>query len=103
VPVDAGNGGFPDPETTQDIVIAGSAAPGAEIAVYFATFTQQGWVGENVGFVNPVLYALGSSVFRDIVAEPGATDNSLNGVTDYPVVPGWDAGARRRASCCFEA
>jgi kumamolisin len=45
---------------------------------------------ENVGFVNPVLYALGSSVFRDIVAEPGATDNSL-GAPGYPVGPGWDA------------
>jgi kumamolisin len=48
-------------------------------------------LNENVGFVNPVLYALGSSVFRDIIAEPGATDNSLNGVTGYPVGPGWDA------------
>jgi kumamolisin len=46
---------------------------------------------ENVGFVNPVLYALGSSVFRDIVAEPGASDNSLFGVPGYPVGPGWDA------------
>jgi kumamolisin len=45
---------------------------------------------ENVGFVNPVLYALGSSVFRDIVAEPGATDNSV-GAPGYPVGPGWDA------------
>lgn len=48
-------------------------------------------LNENVGFVNPVLYALGSSVFRDIVAEPGATDNSLFGVTGYPVTLGWDA------------
>jgi kumamolisin len=48
-------------------------------------------LGENVGFVNPVLYALGSSVFRDIVSEPGATDNSFAGTTGYPVVPGWDA------------
>ena len=47
-------------------------------------------LGDNVGFVNPVLYALGSSVFRDIVAEPGATDNSL-GAPGYPVGPGWDA------------
>lgn len=46
---------------------------------------------ENVGFVNPVLYALGSSVFRDIVSEPGATDNSFAGVKGYPVTPGWDA------------
>ncbi len=46
---------------------------------------------ENVGFVNPVLYALGSSVFRDILAEPGASDNGMNGVAGYPVGPGWDA------------
>ena len=46
---------------------------------------------ENIGFVNPVLYALGSSVFRDIVAEPGAGDNSLFGVPGYPAGPGWDA------------
>ena len=46
---------------------------------------------ENIGFVNPVLYALGSSVFRDIVAEPGAADNSLFGVPGYPAGPGWDA------------
>jgi hypothetical protein len=45
---------------------------------------------DNVGFVNPALYALGSSAFRDIVAEPGATDNSL-GAPGYPVGPGWDA------------
>lgn len=48
-------------------------------------------LNENVGFVNPVLYALGSTVFRDIIAEPGAADNSLFGVPGYPVGPGWDA------------
>jgi kumamolisin len=48
-------------------------------------------LGENVGFVNPVLYALGTSVFRDILAEPGATDNSFAGTKGYPVTPGWDA------------
>jgi kumamolisin len=48
-------------------------------------------LNENIGFVNPVLYALGSSVFRDIVAEPGAADNSLFGAPGYPVGPGWDA------------
>jgi kumamolisin len=48
-------------------------------------------LGENVGFVNPVLYALGSSVFRDIVGAPGPADNGLNGVAGYPAGPGWDA------------
>jgi hypothetical protein len=33
-----------DDETTQDICIAGSAAPGASVAVYFAPATEQGWV-----------------------------------------------------------
>ena len=36
--------GIPSTETTQDIVIAGQAAPGAALAVYFATDSQQGWV-----------------------------------------------------------
>lgn len=48
-------------------------------------------LGENVGFVNGVLYELGSSFFRDIVAEPGAADNGFGGVKGYPVSPGWDA------------
>jgi len=42
--VDASNNGFGDLETTQDICIAGTAAPGAAIAVYFTSYTQQGWV-----------------------------------------------------------
>ncbi len=48
-------------------------------------------LSDNVGFVNPVLYALGSSVFRDIVTEPGASDNGLFGTPGYPVGAGWDA------------
>ena len=48
-------------------------------------------LGENVGFVNPALYALGSGFFRDIVGSPGPADNGLNGVTGYPAGAGWDA------------
>jgi len=33
-----------DPELVLDIDIAGAAAPGARIAVYFAPYTEQGWV-----------------------------------------------------------
>jgi kumamolisin len=43
IAVDASNGSA-DIETTQDICIAGSAAPGAAIAVYFTTYDQKGWV-----------------------------------------------------------
>jgi kumamolisin len=42
VAVDATNGS-PDVETSQDISIAFSAAPGADIYVYFTTFDQVGW------------------------------------------------------------
>ena len=48
-------------------------------------------LGANVGFVNPALYAAGTTAFRDIVSEPGATDNARNGVAGYPVAIGWDA------------
>jgi len=48
-------------------------------------------LGENVGFVNPAIYALGSSGFRDIVGAPGPADNGINGVAGYPAGPGWDA------------
>ena len=48
-------------------------------------------LGENVGFVNPAIYALGSSVFRDIVPREGPTDNGNSGVRGYPAHPGWDA------------
>ena len=53
VSVDASNNGSADPETTQDIFIAGSAAPGAEIAAYFTTFTQQGWVDLIARVIHP--------------------------------------------------
>ncbi len=48
-------------------------------------------LGQNVGFINPVIYALNGAGFRDIVPEPGASDNSFSGVPGYPVTPGWDA------------
>jgi kumamolisin len=46
---------------------------------------------QNIGFINPVIYALSGAGFRDILAEPGAADNSFAGVKGYPVTPGWDA------------
>jgi kumamolisin len=48
-------------------------------------------LGQNVGFINPVIYALSGAGFRDILPEPGAADNTFAGVKGYPVTPGWDA------------
>ncbi len=53
ISVDASNGLFPDLETTQDIFIAASAAPGAQIAVYFTTYTQAGWVDLLTRVIHP--------------------------------------------------
>lgn len=48
-------------------------------------------MGENLGFVNPAFYALGSTGFRDIQPHPGASDNGMAGTAGYPVTSGWDA------------
>jgi kumamolisin len=48
-------------------------------------------LGSPVGFINPMLYSLATTAFRDVVSERGATDNSFNGVTGYPATPGWNA------------
>lgn len=49
-------------------------------------------LGVRVGFLNPILYALGDSVFSDVnpAIVGGPTNNSLNGVTGYNAGPGWD-------------
>ena len=48
-------------------------------------------LGARVGFINPTLYALGETVFRDIDPPPGPLDNGNGGVRGYPAGPGWDA------------
>jgi kumamolisin len=53
VNVNAKNDGTADPETTQDIFMAASAAPGAEIAVYFTTWDQGGWLNLINRIVHP--------------------------------------------------
>ncbi len=53
VNVNAKNDGTADPETTQDIYMAASAAPGAEIAVYFTTYDRGGWLNLINRIVHP--------------------------------------------------
>ena len=48
-------------------------------------------LGENVGFVNPAIYAIGSTAFRSIPGSPGPANNGFDGVAGYPAGPGWDA------------
>lgn len=50
-------------------------------------------MGENIGFVNPALYTLGSDVFKDIDGSKGPTNNKVKAETapGYSANPGWDA------------
>jgi kumamolisin len=48
-------------------------------------------LGYSVGFINPIMYSLASSAFRDIAAPPGPANNSFNGTTGYPATAGWNA------------
>jgi kumamolisin len=48
-------------------------------------------LGSTAGFINPLLYSLASSAFKDTLGAPGPADNSFQGVTGYPAGPGWDA------------
>jgi kumamolisin len=48
--------GSPDVEVDLDIEMAGGAAPGAQIVVYFAPFTEQGWVDGISTAVNDSLH-----------------------------------------------
>lgn len=47
-------------------------------------------LGVSVGFINPILYNLEASAFREISSPPGPANNSFNGVTGYSVHSGWN-------------
>ncbi len=48
-------------------------------------------LGCSVGFLNPVLYSLPATTFRDIVGAPGPANNTFGHVKGYPAGTGWDA------------
>jgi|GEM_PF-496386 len=48
-------------------------------------------LGHPVGFLNPTIYSLANSAFRDILGAPGPANNSFGRATGYPARTGWDA------------
>lgn len=86
IPVDASNDGSEDLETTQDICIAASAAPGADIAVYFTTYDQPGWV-DLIGRVvhplagDPTCSVLSSSFY--------VSPDDPDGIAAFETTAGW--------------
>ncbi len=69
----------------QNVVVGGTSAVAPLWAALVALFNQQ--LGTPVGFLNPKLYPLGKSVFRDITS--GNNDDS--GLGYYSAGTGWDA------------
>lgn len=69
----------------QSIVVGGTSAVAPLWAALVALLNQQ--LGTPVGFLNPKLYPLGESVFRDITS--GNNDDS--GLGYYSAATGWDA------------
>jgi kumamolisin len=47
--------------------------------------------GFPAGYLNPVLYTLPASAFRDIVGPPGPANNDFDRVKGYQAGAGWDA------------
>jgi kumamolisin len=48
-------------------------------------------LGTPVGFLNPQLYAMANTAFREISGPPGPANNSYGGVTGYPAAGVWNA------------
>ncbi len=69
----------------QNVVVGGTSAVAPLWAALVALFNQQ--LGTPVGFLNPKLYPLGESVFRDVTN--GNNDDS--GLGYYTAGTGWDA------------
>jgi kumamolisin len=48
-------------------------------------------LGAPVGFLNPQLYAMANTAFREISGPPGPANNSFGGITGYPASKVWNA------------
>jgi kumamolisin len=83
------NSGYPQFISGEEQPVGGTSA----VAPLYAGLTAiiNANLGAPAGFLNPILYAPGAAICRDVTSPPGPADNSLNGVTGYPAGPGWDA------------
>ena len=100
----------PDGETTQDICIAGAAAPGADIAVFFSQGGQDGWVNTikqavTPGAGDPVCSVLSSSFYicdgddANTLANEGISTAMVNAISQAFQ----DAAAQGQLTICIAA
>lgn len=83
------NSGYPQCINGQSQPVGGTSAVAPLYAGLIAVINSN--LGHSVGFINPTLYSLPASNFRDIVSPPGPSNNSFGHVVGYPAAAGWDA------------
>jgi kumamolisin len=76
-------GATPNPQS-----VGGTSAVAPLYAALIAIINAN--LGTPVGFVNPTIYELAASAFRDVSAPPGPANNSFNGVSGYAATKGWN-------------
>jgi kumamolisin len=83
------NSGYPQSIGGKSQPVGGTSAVAPLYAGLIAVINAN--LGRSVGFINPTLYSLPATTFRDIVSPPGPSNNSFGHVTGYPAAAGWDA------------
>jgi len=83
------NSGYPQCINGQSQPVGGTSAVAPLYAGLIALINAN--LGRSVGFINPTLYSISATNFRDIVGPPGPANNSYGRVTGYQAAVGWDA------------
>ena len=88
------SGYYPIYTTGYDPYPFSSGGTSAVAPLYAGLFTViNAAIGARVGFINPILYALGNKVCSDVnpAIVGGPSDNGFNGTMGYPAGASWDA------------
>ena len=83
------NSGYPQFINGQSQPVGGTSAVAPLYAGLIARINAN--LGRPVGFINPTLYSVAGSAFRDIAGPPGPTNNSFGKVKGYSASVGWNA------------
>lgn len=81
--------GYPQVQGSQEGSGGGTSAVAPLYAGLIAIINAN--LGAPVGFLNPRIYALANTAFREISGPPGPANNSFAGITGYPASKVWNA------------
>jgi kumamolisin len=81
--------GYPQVQGGQEGAGGGTSAVAPLYAGLIAIINAN--LGSPVGFLNPQIYALATTAFREISGPPGPANNSFGGIAGYPASKVWNA------------